>query len=438
MRRSPRNPQPVPVQLAEAAQSFGSHPHVLNAVQSTETRDWYRIENKTAESVDVYLYDEIGMWGVTASDFVNEIAKLDTKEIKLHINSPGGSVFDGVAIYNSLVNHKASITVMVDGLAASAASFIAQSGDSVIMGTGSTMMIHEASGGVWGNAEDMRQTADILDKLSGTISEFYAIRAGGSAAMWRGIMKAETWYTAQEAVDAGLADSVSKTKADATENRWDMSVFNYASRSDAPSPEQVLLSVMNKITDEENTMTDDVTPDEEEIVPDEEVEPQPDVTDEEVIEDIVPSTIFVNGLQAVLVNGVPTSDVASVQAHILALEQFADESKKSARESYVQNLAADGKIVAPQVDGLKSFVNTLSDGQYSAFVASWDAAPKLPLFGRHGAQNSSDTVSKEKEDRLRVVKDIVKHHRDSNMPEDVLKTKDSYIEMIALEAELGA
>src|SRR3546814_8990387 len=98
--------------------------------------DWCRIENKKSDkgSADIYIYDEIGFWGTTAQNFATQIADLDVDKFNLHINSPGGDMFDGIAIYNSLKNHKAKVTVYVDGLAASAASFIAQSGDEIIMG----------------------------------------------------------------------------------------------------------------------------------------------------------------------------------------------------------------------------------------------------------------------------------------------------------------
>jgi ATP-dependent protease ClpP protease subunit len=137
----------------------------------------------------------------------------------LHINSGGGDVFDAVAIYSGLRNHKATVNVAVDGIAASAASFIAMAGDTVGIEKPARMMIHDASGLVIGNASDMRDMAELLDDVSDTIAEIYADRAGESTDTWRGRMKSETWYSAQQAVDAKLADSIIGNKPAEATNR---------------------------------------------------------------------------------------------------------------------------------------------------------------------------------------------------------------------------
>lgn len=175
---------------------------------SGKSGSWYEIKNLTADTAQINIYDEIGYWGVTASSFLEDLQGVTAKTIALHINSPGGDVFDGLAILNSLRQYKGTVNVVIDGLAASAASFIAMAGDSVEIAPNAMMMIHEASGLVVGNSADMREMADLLDKTSANIADIYARRAGGEAADWRKAMKAETWYTHQEAVDAGLADRV--------------------------------------------------------------------------------------------------------------------------------------------------------------------------------------------------------------------------------------
>lgn len=204
---------------------------------------WFRMEAQEGSSADVYIYDVIdSWWGVNASEFVKELAALDVETINLYVNSPGGSVFDGTAIMNAIRRHKAHVVAIVDGLAASAASFIVQAADEVVMGFGSEMMIHDASGICWGNAGDMRETADILDQLSQTIASVYAERAGGTADEWRDAMHAETWYTAEEAVAAGLADRVETRKGKDVEEKddatakFDLSIFAHAGRRDAPRP----------------------------------------------------------------------------------------------------------------------------------------------------------------------------------------------------------
>jgi ATP-dependent protease ClpP protease subunit len=164
------------------------------------------IVNAATGTTRVDLMEEIGYWGVTATEFVDELLAIDAETIELHVNSPGGDVFDGLAIMNALADHPATVNVVVDGIAASAASFIAMAGDSMKMNRGSQLMIHDAIGFCYGNAGDMDDTAALLSRISDTIAGIYADRAGGKAEDWRDLMRAETWYSATEAVDAGLAD----------------------------------------------------------------------------------------------------------------------------------------------------------------------------------------------------------------------------------------
>lgn len=169
---------------------------------------WYEIRNVSTDVAVVHLYDEIGLWGVTASSFIEDLHSVNAKRIELHVSSPGGDVFDGLAIMNSLTQHPAEVHVIVDGLAASAASFIAMAGDKIEVAPGSMFMIHEASGICGGSAADMLEMAALLDKASANIANIYARRSGGDAETWRNRMRAETWYLDQEAVDAGLADGI--------------------------------------------------------------------------------------------------------------------------------------------------------------------------------------------------------------------------------------
>lgn len=164
------------------------------------------VANVETDTTRIDLMDEIGYWGTTAQDFVDELLAIDASVIELHVNSPGGDVFDGLAIMNALADHPATVNVVVDGLAASAASFIAMAGDNVKMNRGSQLMIHDAIGFSYGNAADMEEMAALLSRISDTIAGIYADRAGGKADDWRDLMRAETWYSATEAADAGLAD----------------------------------------------------------------------------------------------------------------------------------------------------------------------------------------------------------------------------------------
>jgi ATP-dependent protease ClpP protease subunit len=241
----------------------GTDGRILNRRATEETRSWFRIgstvKNRVTMETDteVWIYDEIGMWGVSAQDFARELQEVDSETITLRLNSPGGEVYDGIAIMNALIDHKAKVTVKVDALAASIASVIAMAGDSVVMGSHSEFMIHDASTIAMGNAADIREIADMLDRVSENIAQVYAERAGGKAEDWRALMLAETWFSADEAVAAGLADKVAPKPQkrgededededdDTTEARsprvvskWDYSKYDYRyhGRSAAPAP----------------------------------------------------------------------------------------------------------------------------------------------------------------------------------------------------------
>lgn len=177
-------------------------------------KTWYTITAKadTPETAEISIYDEIGMWGVTAAAFIADLKKIgDVKNILLTVNSPGGSVFDGLAIYNALSavrNKGVNITAKVMGIAASAASFIVMAANKVEMPENAMMMVHYASGLAWGNAEDMRETADILDKIDASLVGIYTARTGKDEAAVRELLKAETYMTAAEAKEHGFADAV--------------------------------------------------------------------------------------------------------------------------------------------------------------------------------------------------------------------------------------
>jgi ATP-dependent protease ClpP protease subunit len=174
---------------------------------------WWRIENRTATSAEVYLYGEIGGWGESAASFAAGLKEIgDVDELSVRINSPGGDYFDGVAIYNLLKSHRARVSVFVDGLAASAATVVMLAGDEIEIGENAQVMVHDASIAAWGNAAELREAADQLDKVSDDIAQLYAERAGGTRQEWRDRMRAETWMTAAEALAAGLVDRCGKPK----------------------------------------------------------------------------------------------------------------------------------------------------------------------------------------------------------------------------------
>ncbi|MBP2208172.1 ATP-dependent protease ClpP protease subunit [Rhodococcus percolatus] len=206
----------------------------------SRSREWCRINAQAGAATEIMIYDVIGSyWMETdAQSIANQIKDLDTDEIVVRLNSPGGDAFDGIAIMNALRAHSATVTVRIDGLAASAASVIAMAGDEIVMGEGSQMMIHEAWLYTSGSADYLRSEADRLDKMTDSITSLYARRAGGEFDEWRALVAAETWFTAEEAVAAGLADKVGTSAPDsgAPTAAFNLSHFRFAGRDHAPAP----------------------------------------------------------------------------------------------------------------------------------------------------------------------------------------------------------
>lgn len=216
-------------------------------------RQWFNIAAQASGTVRIDILGPIGeTWeddGMRAADFVAQLAELPANtRLDLHLSSPGGSATEGVVIYNNLRRFTGHTRVVVDGMAASAASIIAMAGDEIVMSPGSLMMIHNGRGALFGgSAQDFRTMADLLDKTNTSMAEVYARRAGGTVAGWLEAMAREQWYTAAEAVANGLADRVDDDApaADAAEldavAAWAANVWSWkhAGRSKAPAPEPV-------------------------------------------------------------------------------------------------------------------------------------------------------------------------------------------------------
>jgi ATP-dependent protease ClpP protease subunit len=241
---------PLPRRLAALLNS--AKPRLADPVERYQFTNVAGTGNDTAE---LYLYDEVGWHGTTDADFAQALAGVTARNITLHLNSPGGSVIQGIAVANLLRSHPARVTVSVDALAASIASVIMLAGDEIVVQPGAQVMIHKASGLCIGDDDDMEEFRDFLRKQSENIARAYATRAGGDWETWYSLMAAETWYLADEAVKAGLADRVAEYPRDApaakpdeddpdrpereyegAAGRWDLSVFRYAGRTEAPDP----------------------------------------------------------------------------------------------------------------------------------------------------------------------------------------------------------
>jgi ATP-dependent protease ClpP protease subunit len=220
----------------------------------TEQRQWYKLIEAKAKADDapkrvvVHVYDTIGadlfFGGVDAAELVAEIEALDDDtELEARINSPGGYAWDGLTIANALMRHPGPTSTYVDGLAASAASIVALAGDTVTISKYGQMMLHNAHGGVYGTAEELKAGAEVLGKLNNSMADFYADRAGGDAADWRRVMSRETWYNAEEAKTAGLATAVDESaKREESEQAVALTLptaaayYKYPGREAAPAP----------------------------------------------------------------------------------------------------------------------------------------------------------------------------------------------------------
>lgn len=215
--------------------------------RKASARKFEVVAKADTNEVDIFLYDHIvssedeAEWwgGVAPESFVKAVYGVDpTHTINLRVNSPGGSVFAARAMEQALRAHKGKVVVHIDGLAASAATFIAMAGDEVVMAKGAMFMIHKAWTGMWGNAEDLRKEAELLDKIDGTLAETYAEKTGKELAEISSWMAAETWFTAQEALDVGFATAIADNEAKA--GLWNLSAYDNApklNRTPAQQPD---------------------------------------------------------------------------------------------------------------------------------------------------------------------------------------------------------
>lgn len=203
---------------------------LLNLLKANAKRGEFRAEGNT-----IYLYDVIvssdadAEWfgGVSAEAFVKTLAGMKG-DVNLRINSPGGDVFAGVAMASAIRAYDGKVTAHIDGLAASAASAVAVAADESVMAPGSMMMIHNAWTIALGNRHDFMDTAGLLEKIDKDLAQGYAKRSGGDASHFAALMDAETWLSAQETVELGLANAVAADKSPKNLAKFDLSAFEAA------------------------------------------------------------------------------------------------------------------------------------------------------------------------------------------------------------------
>jgi ATP-dependent Clp endopeptidase proteolytic subunit ClpP len=201
----PVNPAPARAWFARQAEKLQAQP-----TAQMPTPSWFKISN-AGTSAEISIYEEIGMGGVTPASFISQLTALGKIPITVRINSLGGSVFDGLAIYNLLRDHVGGVTIKIDGVAASMASVVAMAGTRVIMSESALMMIHNPNSEVAGEASDLRNMAQVLDQVKNSLVAAYHTKTKMSPNKIAAMMDAETWMSAPEALALGFIDAVEKS-----------------------------------------------------------------------------------------------------------------------------------------------------------------------------------------------------------------------------------
>ncbi|MFY9110760.1 MAG: head maturation protease, ClpP-related [Desulfomonilia bacterium] len=189
--------------------------------------EWYKIEASANDQAEILVYDVIGWPYNDAGDLVRYVNSLGDKDILVRLNTPGGDVFDGMAIFNSLANHKGKVTIRIEALAASMGSVLAMAGKEIQAYSNTMMMIHDPWIYTAGNQYELREMADLLEKISGNMLDVYAGRSKIGKREMREIMKAETWYTAKEAKEKGFIDTILET-GKAAKAQFDLTMYTNA------------------------------------------------------------------------------------------------------------------------------------------------------------------------------------------------------------------
>lgn len=191
---------------------------------------------RSGDAASLYIYDVISAdWGMSALSVIEAINQAgDVQTLNVHINSPGGDVFEGRAIMAALAAFRGKTVAKIDALCASAATSIALACNEIEMSDGAFFMIHNASGMAWGDKTVLRETANVLEKIEGVIVNDYISRTGKDEQEIRDLMQAETWFTAQEALDFGFVDRI--TEKSIAKNTWNLSAYANAPKPTNPQP----------------------------------------------------------------------------------------------------------------------------------------------------------------------------------------------------------
>lgn len=214
------------------------------------------------DAVELLIYDEIGFFGISAKQVADALADIDADTIHLRINSPGGDVFEGVAIHNALRTHPAQVITHIDGLAASIASIIALAGDEVRIAPNAFFMIHNPWGVTIGDAAIHRKMADTLERVSaGSIVSTYRKKTGADVETIETWMNDETWFSAERAAEAGFVDVVEDAApVEARALPFDLGIYRHVPaglRYAPPDADEMLIVELDQLRDLETTLREE-------------------------------------------------------------------------------------------------------------------------------------------------------------------------------------
>lgn len=224
---------------------------------------------RNAAEASLYIYDVIDpYWGVGAKEVIDAVAAAgDAEVLHVYINSPGGSVFEGRAIMAALSRFNGKTIAHIDSLCASAATSIALACNEVEMSQGAFFMVHNASGMAWGDKNAMRETADLLEKIEGSIVADYTTKTGKEADEVIAMMDAETWMDADEALAHGFIDRIATAPAAKASNTWNLAAYAKAPAAliekapeDALAPAPVVAEPVAEVVPEPAPETEPTAP----------------------------------------------------------------------------------------------------------------------------------------------------------------------------------
>jgi ATP-dependent Clp endopeptidase proteolytic subunit ClpP len=361
-------------------------------------RNWYALTPKPSVSeTEISIFDEIGMYGISAKQFITDLKAIPaTDKIVLKIHSPGGEVFDGNAIFNAL-QRRGNVEVQIEGLAASMATVISLAGMPVKMAANGFYMIHNPWGVAMGDAAELRDQAELLDKIRSNMVGAYAAKSGQDPEQIQEWMDSETWFTAAEALSAGFIDEITDTLSlAASSNKFArMAKFKNAPANLTAQPHRMEIEITPEPEIVEEVIADSIVSDSvpaeeieiiEEIAPADQVEVAPDATPQPIVSPVslAAADSILAKYNAILAER--DSAILALQAYSAKVETLRDELNEE-RESFARLERSLGLSAARVVPIISNAAPEALDpvAEYLAAVESGDRRAASALFEKHKA-----------------------------------------------------